>query len=91
MGTAIGRPTLNVIYVYIVFSTSTCVMRETVIRPIVFSSCDTNGISEKVSAVNRYFCVQIVFLQCDRYVEVHSQQGRYYRLRIPKAGHKPNS
>lgn len=29
---------------------------------------------------------KIVFLQCDRYVEFHSQQGRYYRLRIPKFG-----
>ncbi|XP_053315482.1 nucleolar protein 10 [Spea bombifrons] len=29
---------------------------------------------------------KIVFLQCDRYVELHSQHGRYYRLRIPKFG-----
>lgn len=31
-------------------------------------------------------CFQIVFLQCDRYVEFHSQHGRYYRTRIPKFG-----
>ncbi|XP_029451751.1 nucleolar protein 10 [Rhinatrema bivittatum] len=29
---------------------------------------------------------KIVFLQCDRYVEFHSQHGRYYRTRIPKFG-----
>lgn len=29
---------------------------------------------------------KIVFLQCDRYIELHSQFGRYYRLRIPKYG-----
>ncbi|CAH2246123.1 nucleolar 10 [Pelobates cultripes] len=29
---------------------------------------------------------KVVFLQCDRYVELHSQHGRYYRLRIPKFG-----
>ncbi|XP_072266189.1 nucleolar protein 10 [Pyxicephalus adspersus] len=29
---------------------------------------------------------KIVFLQSDRYVEFHSQHGRYYRLRIPKFG-----
>uniref|UniRef100_A0A8C5QF64 Nucleolar protein 10 n=1 Tax=Leptobrachium leishanense TaxID=445787 RepID=A0A8C5QF64_9ANUR len=29
---------------------------------------------------------KIVFLQCDRYVELHSQHGRYFRLRIPKFG-----
>ncbi|XP_078503929.1 nucleolar protein 10 [Lissotriton helveticus] len=29
---------------------------------------------------------KIVFLQCDRYVEFHSQHGRYFRLRIPKFG-----
>lgn len=29
---------------------------------------------------------KMVFLQCDRYVEFHSQGGRYYRLRIPKFG-----
>lgn len=30
---------------------------------------------------------KMVFLQCDRYVEIHSGPGRYYRLRIPKFGH----
>nr|XP_020652270.1 nucleolar protein 10 [Pogona vitticeps] len=29
---------------------------------------------------------KMVFLQCDRYVEFHSQHGRYYRTRIPKFG-----
>ncbi|XP_018415062.1 PREDICTED: nucleolar protein 10 isoform X4 [Nanorana parkeri] len=29
---------------------------------------------------------KIIFLQSDRYVEFHSQHGRYYRLRIPKFG-----
>ncbi|XP_030054726.1 LOW QUALITY PROTEIN: nucleolar protein 10 [Microcaecilia unicolor] len=29
---------------------------------------------------------KIIFLQCDRYVEFHSQHGRYYRTRIPKFG-----
>lgn len=29
---------------------------------------------------------KLVFLQCDRYIELHSQFGRYYRLRIPKYG-----
>ncbi|XP_053565657.1 nucleolar protein 10 [Bombina bombina] len=29
---------------------------------------------------------KIIFLQCDRYVELHSQHGRYFRLRIPKFG-----
>ncbi|MEE6476810.1 hypothetical protein FKM82_011228 [Ascaphus truei] len=29
---------------------------------------------------------KVIFLQCDRYVELHSQHGRYYRLRIPKFG-----
>ncbi|XP_077668651.1 nucleolar protein 10 isoform X2 [Eretmochelys imbricata] len=32
------------------------------------------------------FSLKIVFLQCDRYVEFHSQHGRYYRTRIPKFG-----
>lgn len=27
-----------------------------------------------------------MFLQCDRYIEFHAAQGRYYRLRIPKFG-----
>lgn len=31
-------------------------------------------------------CLKFVILQCDRYVEFHSQEGRYYRLRIPKFG-----
>ncbi|VVC44623.1 Hypothetical protein CINCED_3A023654 [Cinara cedri] len=30
---------------------------------------------------------KFVILQCDRYVEFHSQEGRYYRLRVPKFGH----
>jgi len=29
---------------------------------------------------------KVVFLHCDRYVEFHSQGGRYYRLRIPVFG-----
>lgn len=29
---------------------------------------------------------KIIFLQNDRYIEFHSQYGRYYRLRIPKYG-----
>ena len=29
---------------------------------------------------------KVVLLFCDRYVEFHSQAGRYYRLRIPKFG-----
>ncbi|XP_017300208.1 nucleolar protein 10-like, partial [Diaphorina citri] len=29
---------------------------------------------------------EVVFLQCDRFVEFHSAGGRYYRLRIPKFG-----
>lgn len=29
---------------------------------------------------------KVVFLQCDRYIEFHAQEGRYYRLRIPKYG-----
>ncbi|KAK5646790.1 hypothetical protein RI129_005254 [Pyrocoelia pectoralis] len=29
---------------------------------------------------------KLVFLQCDRYLEFHSAQGRYHRLRIPKFG-----
>ncbi|XP_025952985.1 nucleolar protein 10 isoform X2 [Dromaius novaehollandiae] len=29
---------------------------------------------------------KIVFLQCDRFVEFHSQHGHYYRTRIPKFG-----
>lgn len=29
---------------------------------------------------------KLVLLFCDRYVEFHSQAGRYYRLRIPKFG-----
>ncbi|XP_053212189.1 nucleolar protein 10-like [Panonychus citri] len=38
---------------------------------------------------------KLVFMFCDRYVEFHSQSGRYYRLRIPKFGrdldyHPPN-
>lgn len=31
--------------------------------------------------------LKFVILQCDRFVEFHSQEGRYYRLRIPKFGH----
>lgn len=31
-------------------------------------------------------CLKFAILQCDRYVELHSQEGRYYRLRIPKFG-----
>lgn len=29
---------------------------------------------------------KMVFLHCDRYIELHSQAGRYYRLRIPVFG-----
>ncbi|OWF53780.1 nucleolar protein 10-like [Mizuhopecten yessoensis] len=29
---------------------------------------------------------KVVFLQCDRYIEFHSSNGRYYKLRIPKYG-----
>ena len=29
---------------------------------------------------------KMIFLQCDRHVEIHSQNGRYYRLRIPRFG-----
>ena len=29
---------------------------------------------------------KVAFLQCDRYVELHAQFGRYYRLRVPKFG-----
>jgi len=32
------------------------------------------------------FYFQIVFLQCGRFVEFHSQHGHYYRTRIPKFG-----
>jgi len=32
------------------------------------------------------FILQMVFLQCDRYIEFHAQYGRYFRLRIPKFG-----
>lgn len=28
----------------------------------------------------------MVFLQCDRYIEFHSAEGKYYRLRMPKFG-----
>lgn len=38
------------------------------------------------SKLNNYSLFQIVFLQCDRYVEFHSAGGRYYRLRIPRFG-----
>ena len=30
--------------------------------------------------------VQLVFLQCDRFIEFHAQYGRYHRMRIPKFG-----
>lgn len=33
-----------------------------------------------------FFGFQLVFLQCDRYLEFHAAYGRYYRLRIPKFG-----
>lgn len=41
------------------------------------------------------FFFQIVFLQCDRYVEFHVGHGRHYRLRVPRFGrdisyHKPS-
>ncbi|XP_055848507.1 nucleolar protein 10 [Episyrphus balteatus] len=29
---------------------------------------------------------KMVFLQCDRYVEIHAAHGRHYRLRIPRFG-----
>ena len=29
---------------------------------------------------------KLAFLHCDRYVELHAQFGRYYRLRVPKFG-----
>lgn len=29
---------------------------------------------------------KLVFLHCDRYVEFHSQNGHYYKTRIPKSG-----
>ncbi|XP_040569983.2 nucleolar protein 10 [Lepeophtheirus salmonis] len=29
---------------------------------------------------------KMIFLQADRYVEIHAQGGKYYRLRIPKFG-----
>lgn len=32
------------------------------------------------------FTAQLVFLLSDRYVEFHSQHGRYYKTRIPKFG-----
>ncbi|XP_017853947.2 nucleolar protein 10 [Drosophila busckii] len=38
---------------------------------------------------------KMVFLQCDRYVEIHAAHGRHYRLRVPRFGsdmkyHKPS-
>ncbi|XP_065203344.1 nucleolar protein 10 [Planococcus citri] len=30
---------------------------------------------------------KVVFLQCDRYIELHTAEGKYYRLRMPKFGH----
>lgn len=38
---------------------------------------------------------KMVFLQCDRFVEIHAAHGRHYRLRIPRFGrdmkyHKPS-
>lgn len=30
---------------------------------------------------------KIVFLQCDRYIELHAAHGRHYRLRIPRFGY----
>ncbi|EDW77390.1 uncharacterized protein Dwil_GK18113 [Drosophila willistoni] len=38
---------------------------------------------------------KMVFLQCDRYVEIHAAHGRHYRLRIPRFGrdlkyHRPS-
>jgi hypothetical protein len=33
-----------------------------------------------------FYALQLVFLQCDRYVEFHPPKGRYFRLRIPKFG-----
>ncbi|CAG9827356.1 unnamed protein product [Diabrotica balteata] len=35
---------------------------------------------------NTLFILQLIFLQCDRYIEFHAAYGRYYRLRIPKFG-----
>lgn len=29
---------------------------------------------------------KLIFMQCDRYIEIHNAPGRYYRLRIPKYG-----
>lgn len=29
---------------------------------------------------------KVVFLQCDRYIEIHAAHGRHYRLRIPRFG-----
>lgn len=29
---------------------------------------------------------KMVFLQCDRYIEIHAAHGRHYRLRIPRFG-----
>lgn len=29
---------------------------------------------------------KVVFLQCDRYLELHAQFGKYYRFRVPKFG-----
>ena len=29
---------------------------------------------------------KMAFLQCDRYIELHAQFGKYYRLRVPKFG-----
>uniref|UniRef100_A0A1B0BIX4 Nucleolar protein 10 n=1 Tax=Glossina palpalis gambiensis TaxID=67801 RepID=A0A1B0BIX4_9MUSC len=38
---------------------------------------------------------KLIFLQCDRYLEIHSAAGRHYRVRIPRFGrdmkyHKPS-
>lgn len=52
-------------------------------------------LSVKIGLTCGHCNFQIVFLQCDRYIEFHVGHGRHYRLRVPRFGrdigyHKPS-
>merc|ERR1712227_738058 len=49
-----------------------------------FERCFDSEVIKFTSLAEDYS--KLVFLQCNRYIEFHSQHGKYYRTRIPKYG-----
>ena len=50
-----------------------------------FERCFDSEIIKMIFLAGDY--TKLAFLQNDRWLEFHNQSGRYFRLRIPKAGH----